>query len=715
MSEDRYPRLYEKINQALADQPKQDALYTAMHGSRVKRKVAIDKLPTKDAFRKSVRQSKLRSIAKMDELTEQFSENCKKRGVNVFIAKDGQAAIEYTLNVIKKRNAKTVAKSKSLTSEEIHINRPMEEAGVKVIETDLGELIIQLVNEKPYHLVFPSVHKTAQEVADIFQKELGTDIPSDPKIIMQHVRKYLRPIFLNSDIGMTGANIGIAETGTIVIETNEGNARMVSTIPDCHICIMGMEKIVGTVEEALEMTMAHPISAIGQLLTTYNTFMSGRSPLGENGEPRESHIIILDNGRHEMREDPIMSDALNCIRCGACMNICPTYGVVGGHTFGYVYPGPIGIPWTACVHGLENAGDFAPLCISCGLCKEICPAEIDIPHMIAEVKHRDLKNNPQPAVNKLLMGADSMSKLGSMTAPISNWFMQNKYFRGLMETFQGIDRGRPLPKFSRYTLKKWYNQHYRKTGNEKRKVIYFTDLFALYHEPELGIAAVKAMQAAGCDVALYTKKSSGYPLIGYGDLTKAKKLADQICRELHTWVARGYDIVATEPTAAYCLKKSYLKLLEGRVDANAVSRNSYELFEYLNIIDREDDSVNLLEQFASLSGKKFGFHLSCHQRPISAAEPTMDWLRRCGAEVERIETGTCCGMGGTFGMKAGPLGVGLSKAVGAPLFKLFNEAQIDAVVTESSVCTIQLLDGVDLPVYHPLQLLMAEPNPSCET
>jgi len=335
MSSDRYTKLYENIRGALEDQPKQDALYSAMSHSRDKRKTSIENRPTKYAFRKEVRETKLRSIAQMDELVKQFAENARKRGTKVFFAQTGKEAVEYVLELLKEKDAKTVAKSKSLTSEEIHINAPIEEAGVKVIETDLGELIIQLVHEKPYHLVFPAVHKTAQEVADIFTKELGEDIPPDPEIIMKHVRKYLRPIFLNADIGMTGANIGIAETGTIVIETNEGNARMVSSIPDCHICIMGMEKIVSTVEEALLMTMAHPISATGQLLTTYNTFMSGRSPLGENGAARESHYVILDNGRTEMRKDPKMNDALNCIRCGACMNICPTYGVVQDYIVGF--------------------------------------------------------------------------------------------------------------------------------------------------------------------------------------------------------------------------------------------------------------------------------------------------------------------------------------------------------------------------------------------
>ena len=248
--------------------------------------------------------------------------------------------VNYCLELARKRSASVIAKSKSLTTEEIELNQPLVKAGIEVVETDLGELIIQLVNEKPFHLVFPSVHKMAPEVAEIFSRATGKKVANDIPTIMKVVREYLRPVFLDADIGLTGANIGIAETGGICIETNEGNGRLVSSIGGCHICVIGMEKIVESIEDAMLMILAHPISASGQLPTTYVTWMHGRSPLGDREESatRESHVIILDNGRSEMRDDPVMREALYCIRCGACMNICPTYGVVGGHTFGHIYP-----------------------------------------------------------------------------------------------------------------------------------------------------------------------------------------------------------------------------------------------------------------------------------------------------------------------------------------------------------------------------------------
>lgn len=709
MSTDRYPRLYEKIGEALREKPKRDALYGAMKRGRDNRRTAIENYPTKDQFRKEVRASKLRCIDQMEELTERFAQKARERGAKVVIAKDGKEAIAYVLKVCREKRAKTCIKSKSLTSEEIHVNDPMIEDGIGVIETDLGELIIQKVNEKPYHLVFPAVHKTAVEVAEIFTRELGEEIPPDVNVIMKHVRKYLRPIFLNADIGMTGANIAIAENGVIVIEENEGNARLVSSVPDCHICIMGMEKIVETIDDALQMCLAHPISATGQLLTTYVNFMGGRGMLGENGtSPRESHIIILDNGRTAMREDPALNDALNCIRCGACMNICPTYGVVGGHTFGYVYPGPIGIPWTAAVHGLENAGDFAPLCISCGLCKEICPAEIDIPMMIAEVKHRDMEKHKQPLVNQVMMLADHFAKFGSMTAPVSNWFIKNKLFRIFLEKTHGIDRRRGLPAFSRLTFDKWFASRPKPAASTppKRKTAFFVDIFANYNDPRIGMAVVQVLEALGCEVANPPQKSSGYPFIGYGDLGRAKKLAEYNVKQLLPYADRGFDIVATEPTASYCLKVSYPKLLKTDESKRVAERN-FEIFEYIMKIADEDPDTDLRAIFPSLEGKRFGFHISCHQRPISASEQTMELFRRCGAQVEVIETGTCCGMGGTFGIKKGMLGYDLSNAVGEPLFQLFKESGVDAIVTESSVCNMQLAEGAGMPVYHPLRLLCA--------
>lgn len=698
--------LEEKIELAIKEKKKRYALYDAMKRGRDSRNAAVPLLPGGKSFFKEVRSIKLRCQEQQEELVQKFAEKVRSRGSSVFMAQDGPEAIQYVLKIVESCGAKVVAKSKSLTSEEIGVNRPLEEAGIDVIETDLGELIIQKVDEKPFHLVFPAVHKTAGEVAEIFRKVTGEEVPEDIDGIMKIVRRYLRPIFLDADIGMTGANVGIAETGAIVIETNEGNARLVSSIPDVHICIMGREKIVDSIEDALQMMLAHPISAVGQHLTTYVTLMAGRSPMGEDDgrAGRESHIIILDNGRTRMAKDPIFKDALNCIRCGACMNICPTYGIVGGHTFGYIYPGPIGIPWTASVHDLEKAGDFASLCISCGLCQDICPAEIDIPMMIAAVKERYSKTHPQPRVNKVMMASEGFAKMGSAMAPVSNWFLRNRTFRWTLEKLLGVDRRREMPPFKRNTLIRQFKRRGPcKTSDPTRKVAFFADLYANYNAPELGLAAIEFLEGMGCRVILPKQKGCGYPYIGYGDLERAREAALFNVRSLLPYAEQGYDIVATEPTAAFCLKSSYPGLLRDSSGAETVAGKVYEFFEYVALLDTLLPPGTLIS--SELKGRRFGFHIPCHQRSLGAGQGAMNFLKQRGAKVVLVETGTCCGMGGTFGLKKGMLGYELSQAIGEPLFKSFKDAGVDTIVTESSVCSIHLNEGTGFKVLHPLELV----------
>lgn len=705
MAQSPFTRLEAKIEKALSEKSKREALYTAMKRGRDNRRKAIAMLPGGEAFRKQVRSIKLRCLARQDELVERFSEKVRQRGASVFMADNGQAAIDHILKICAERAAKIVLKSKSLTSEEIEVNEPLEKAGMKVIEADLGELIIQQVHEKPFHLVFPAVHKTLADVAEIFREATGEDIPEDSEAVMKTVRRFLRPFFLKADIGMTGANAGIAEIGAIVIETNEGNGRLVSCIPDVHICIMGREKIVETVEDALQMMMAHPISAVGQSLTTYDTLMAGRSPLGttDDGGKRESHIIILDNGRSRMREDPLMQDALNCIRCGACMNICPTYGVVGGHAFGYIYPGPIGIPWTAYVHGLEKAGEFAHLCVSCGLCREICPAEIDMPLMISAVKDRFSRLERHPLINRVMMAAEIMAKMGSATAPLSNWSLENSLFRSQLEKYVGVESKRHLPPFRRRTLaKRFEGRTAGRVSNPVRRVAFFADIYANYNAPDFGQAAIERLASYGCEVIFPPQKACGYQYVGYGDLTGARKIADENVRSLNYYAKQGYDIVSTEPTAVYCLKISYPKLLNWREDAVEVAARSYEYFEYLENLEIENPSR---ENLPHLTGKRFGFHIACHQRALGSGAHAMAYLKRRGADIEVVETGTCCGMAGTFGLKHGMLGYELSQAVGKPLFQEFENSGVGSIVTESSVCKMQLQEGTGLKVWHPLELI----------
>ncbi|MDH2899475.1 MAG: LUD domain-containing protein [archaeon] len=700
-----YNSLKAKIAESLTHLEKTNVLAAATKRSRNARATQLASLQDSDRFLAEVKELKRESISDLDSLLGRFVASCKANGANILIAKTGQDVVRYLLELAQKNNVKLIGKSKSLTTEEIELNQHLEEEGINVVETDLGERIIQLAHEKPFHLVFPAVHKSQKEVAELFSYSFNTNVPDDLNEIMKAIRKELRPIFLDTGIGVTGANVAVAETGTIVIETNEGNARLVSGIPDIHVVVVGMEKIVPTWEDALKLVMAHPVSATGTRLTNYVSMISQRRPL-EGHPTRELHVIVLDNGRTKMRQDPWFKEALSCIRCGACMNICPTYGVVGGHTFGYIYPGPIGIPWTEEIHGLDKASEFAHLCISCGLCREICPADIDIPMMIAKVKEKDVKANGQLLPNKILSRSDRFAKIASSTAPVSNWIIQSRLSRRLMDQFLGIEKKRKIPRFERVTFEKRFRKLNTKIENPRGKVVYFLDIFANYNKPALAEKAVRLLNQKRILVEIPPKlKASGMPLISYGELEEATKIASHNVSLLETYVEDGYDIVATEPTAIYCLKEIYPKLLDHSKSSKTVSAHSFEFFEYLALHNASEGS-SLTVASRPIERKPIGFHIPCHQRALSSGKYTIDFLKDHGFNPKVIETGTCCGMAGTFGLKKGELGYKLSMAVGKPLFELFeNDGSIELIATESSVCTEQLTDGTRYRVVHPLDLV----------
>ncbi len=697
-----YDSLKRKIISSLGRTQQTKFLQAAMKRGRDARRAQLISLgSTGEVLRHDVHMLKNEAILNLDSLVKMFMENCERNGATVRLMKDGEEVVEYIAKLSEQKGSKHVIKSKSLTTEEIELNQRLVEKVpfLDVVETDLGERIIQLAGEKPFHLVFPAVHKTQAEIAQLFSKEVAGTVPDDLQEIMKAVRRVLRPTFLSGQIGITGANVGVAETGTILVEENEGNARLVSAIPDVHVVVMGMEKIVRSWDDALKLAMAHPVSATGTRLTNYVSMISSRLELSGHAD-RSLHVLILDNGRSKMSKDPWFKEALNCIRCGACMNACPTYGVVGGHVFGYIYPGPIGIPWTEAVHGLEKASEFAHLCVACGLCKEICPADIDIPMMIAKVKEEDVQKNGQLIPNTVLSRSDDFAKLASATAPLSNWIIQSRVSRTLTDRFLGIDKKRKLPRFERQTLEKRFSKGASQNITEAlAKVAFFPDISANYNEPDRALTALQLLQKAGVAVEIPKNlKPSGMPYISYGDLVKARKIALHNVSILKDYVQRGYDIVSMEPTAVYCLRDSYLKLLDESSEALNVSKYSFEYFEYLAKYAKIDPSIG--------KGKVVGVHIPCHERALSSSKYAIKLLENAGYKVKVIETGTCCGMAGTFGLKKGPLGYDLSMAVGKPLFELFNEdTEIELIATESSVCAEQLSDGTKRKVVHPIELL----------
>ncbi len=671
-------------------------LYDAMVRGLTGRERAVAEFEDYGSFRRRVREIKERSVEELEELVREFVRNAEARGAMVHHASNAEEACNIILRIIEERGGRTVVKSKSLTSEEIELNEYLERRGVEVLETDLGERIVQLARERPSHLVFPAIHKTVEDVAELFSAESGRKLEPEIGELLAYVRARLRREFLEADVGLNGANVAIAELGAVVLETNEGNGRLVASLPRVQIVLLGIEKVVRTVEEALMLARSHAVAATGQRLTVYVSVMGGRLPL-QGSEGRELHIVLLDNGRRRMREDPVFREALYCIRCGACMNVCAPYSVVGGHVFGHIYPGPIGIPWTANVHGLENAS-FAHLCISCGLCKEVCPVDINIPMMIARVKEMDAEAHGFPLVNRVMMAYETLGSLGSKLAPFTNRAIRSRAVRWLMEKLLGLDRDVELPPLARKALRTRLRSVMRRPENPSMRVALFPDFFYEFVRPDIAEALIALLQEVGAEVEVPPVRTSGYPLIAYGDIRGAKRYAEQNVRVLRDYASKGYLIVSLEPTATYALKFVYPYLLR---DEGSVM-----------VAERTVEAMALLRELLA-SGKvsvkpltgRYGVHVPCHQRALSGATHLTWVLNAAGAEAEVIGDGMCCGMAGTFGMKAGPIGRKLSVAMGKRLFSMFRSREIDAIVTESSVCAIHLKSGTGMRVMHPLELL----------
>ncbi len=352
---------------------------------------ALGRLPEMEEMRKEVRKIKEGSISRMDELVRQTVDSIADVKGTPYLARDAAEARRIFCSIVG--TGKLVVKSKSLTSEEIHLNSALEDAGNVVYETDLGEFIIQLRKEKPTHIINPSVHVPREDVARTFSKLLGRDVESDIPSLVGVARAFLRDKFCNADVGITGANVVSAKTGTLFIIENEGNARFVSNAPPVHIAITGIEKLVPTLSDAFKVVQTLPPYASGVLISAYVSLVTGPSKTadiektivyGAHG-PKELHVVLLDNGRTEMAKDPILREALYCLRCGGCLYECPVYRVVGG-SFGDNYFGGIGLVWSAFT-GDECAVAVAiDACTKCGRCKEVCPLEIDVPKMVEHLK-----------------------------------------------------------------------------------------------------------------------------------------------------------------------------------------------------------------------------------------------------------------------------------------------------------------------------------------
>jgi L-lactate dehydrogenase complex protein LldF len=393
----------QKIHSTLADANLQLAIYTATGRLKEKRieNVASDVLPDYQELRSQAHEIKKHAIENLDFYLEEFERNVEARGGKVVYCKDGSDVADFVLQLAKEKGAHLIVKSKSMTTEEIDLNERVEHHGMEAVETDLGEYILQLAHERPYHIVAPALHKTRYDVAEIFTRELHVPEETAPEKQTLIARGVLREKFLAADIGISGANFLVADSGAVVIVENEGNARLTTSAPKIHIAVAGIEKIIPRAQDLATFLKLLARSATGQLLSVYTSFLAGPRRPGEVDGPDEFYVVLLDNGRTKLLPDRGKRQSLYCIRCGACLNTCPVYRKIGGHSFPWVYSGPIGAILTPQFMGVSHEPGLPFASSLCGACGEVCPVKIDIPKILLELRSDVKKSETREKQNRL--------------------------------------------------------------------------------------------------------------------------------------------------------------------------------------------------------------------------------------------------------------------------------------------------------------------------
>jgi len=397
------PSFHQRVRLALDDEILHGALTRATVRYVTNRTKAIAGLPNADAVRDYARQVRAHTLARLDHYLAQFAEAVETAGGQVHWAYDAAEARRIVIELAQSRGVKLAVKSKSMVGEELDLNHALEEAGIRPVETDLGEYIVQLAGERPSHVNTPAVHKTREQVGQLFHQKLGIPFTHEPAELTEAARAELRRTFLDADMGISGVNFGVAETGTLCLVTNEGNGRMATTLPRLHVALMGIERLVPTLDDLSVMLQLLGRSSTGQKLSVYTSLLTGpRRPSTSSGQagepdgPRELHVVLVDNGRSRILGSRL-AEILYCIRCGTCLGACPVYREIGGHAYGSVYMGPIGSVLSPALYGIQTWPDLPHASSLCGACRDACPVRIDLPKLLLELRDESVRAGMSPA------------------------------------------------------------------------------------------------------------------------------------------------------------------------------------------------------------------------------------------------------------------------------------------------------------------------------
>ena len=652
------------------------------------------------------------AMAHYDELFQQFKREAERRGAIVHYAATGAEANAIIAKIANDNNVKLVTKTKSLTSKEILLNPALEAQGCEVVEGDLGEWILQIRGEYPGHLVLPAMHLSRYQVAESFSqvtrhKQDGGDIL---KLCMV-ARRVLRRKFAAADMGVTGANFLVAATGAVGICTNEGNARLVTTIPPVLVSLAGIDKLVPTTRDALNAQYVLARNGTGQPITSYVTWMAGAMEHPQNPDKKKKyHIVVLDNGRTALAKDPLCREALRCIRCGACANICPVYRLVGGQAMGHVYVGAIGLILTYFFHGRDKAKNIVHNCINCEACTQVCAASINLPAVIAEIRARLHEENGSPLESSLLASVLSNRKLFHTLLRFGKWAQQpvtlgSPYIRHLPEVFLKGQGFRALPAIAATSFRDMWEK-LKAAGNPHApvKVGIFAGCAQDFIYPEQLAAAVKLLTAKGFAVDFPTSQSCcGLPLQQMGE----RKAAEDVAKaNINAFDAAAYDYIVTLcASCASHMKRSYGRLLGNHPELTVtVEQFAMRIKDFSSFMH---DVAKLSPEDFSRSGEEVCYHSSCHLcRGMEVTEQPRALIAMAANYKKAEEEDVCCGFGGSYSIK-------FPEVAGEVLAKKLNNLEATGattLVTDCPGCVIQLRGGEEkrnrkLKVEHIAELL----------
>jgi iron-sulfur cluster protein len=669
-----------------------------------------------EELRSTIASVKGYAASHLEELARQFKEKAEAKGAKVFCTKDPAQVRDYILKVARDAGVKSIVKSKSMATEEIHLNSHLEKAGIEVGETDLGEWIIQLAGQTPSHMVMPAIHMTKEEVSDLFSKEIDERLSSDIPRLVKVARNELRPKFLKADMGISGGNIACADTGSIVLVTNEGNARLVTSLPRIHIALVGIEKLVAHFSDIAPILKALPRSATAQLLTSYVSIITGPTA-NSDGSMKDLHIILMDNKRSEMAADPIFKEAMQCIRCASCLNVCPIFRLVGGHVFGKVYTGGIGTILTAWYDELKSSEDIQGLCIQCGACKDVCPAKIDIPALIMELRRRLVQKQGVPMLQKSIYAVVNNRRLfhGMLRAasiagkPFSKG---TKFIRHLPMFLADLTDGRSLPAIAAKPFRDVFKT-ISQPRNLKEKAVFYGGCLIDFAYPEMGEALVKILNKAGVEVLFPEGQTCcGAPARYNGAYEVAARNAED---NIEALLAEPADyVVSACPTCTVALNHEFIATFES-LDRKKYLPQARDLaaktMDFSTLVKKLVDEGRLSFKEGQHLGK-ITYHDSCHlKRTLHAEQSPRQLLQQAGYELsEMFECDICCGMGGSYSLKL--------PEISAPILqrKLKNIKDTGApmVAMDCPGCVMQIrggmdqLEGTSVRVQHTVELIAAQ-------